>query len=189
MSSKTWVYIIILVLVLAAAGVFFWWMYKGGQITPKAEETPTPTVTQAFTDVDPTYWAYKEIEGVNEKGYMIGYTEFKPDLDATRADAVATIAKAYGKSYDSPTPSFTDVPTTHWAYEYIEGLKQAGWINGFEADGDTTIFKPSDPIDRASLSVIIARAFAGSDDLVVSPADPELFTDLPTTHSAYRHIQ
>ena len=186
MSSRTWIYIIILIIVLAAGGVFFWWMYKTSKITPKAEVMPTPTPTpQTFTDVAPDYWAFKEIEAVNEAGYMIGYRNFKPDQVATRADAAAAVAKAYSKSYDNPTPTFSDVPATYWAYKEIEGLVQAGWVEGYP-DGT---FKPDDNADRATVATFAASAVAGGKDSVPDgPATPS-FPDVPIDHWAYKFIE
>lgn len=186
MSRRTWVYIIILIVVLAAGGIFFWWMYKQGKITPKAEVTPTPT-PQTFTDVGPSYWAFTQIEAVNKVGYMTGYQEFKPDQAATRADAAAAIAKAYSKSYDNPTPTFSDVPTTHWAYKEIEGLKQAGWIEGYP-DGT---FKPDQPpLTRVDLATFIASAHAGGKNNVPDPPPipPPIFNDVNPATPGYKYI-
>ena len=30
----------------------------------------------------------------------------------------------------SSNPTFTDVPSTHWAYTYIERAADEGWMNG-----------------------------------------------------------
>jgi hypothetical protein len=185
MSSRTWIYISILVVVLAAGGVFFWWMYKTSKITPKAEVTPTPT-PQTFADVGPTYWAFTQIEAVNKAGYMVGYHEFKPDENATRADVAAAIGKAYSKSYNNPTPSFSDVPTTHWAYQYIEGLKQAGWLEGYP-DGT---FKPDQAATRSDLAVFIASAVAGGKANVPDPGNnvESPYSDVATTDAAFKFI-
>lgn len=184
MSSKTWIYVIILIIVLAAGGAFFWWMYKTSKITPKAEVTPTPT-PQTFSDVSPTYWAYTEIEAVNSAGYMMGYHEFKPDQNATRADVAAAIGKAYSKTYDNPTPSFTDVPTTYWAYQYIEGLKQAGMLDGYP-DGT---FKPDQAATRSDLAVFIASAVAGGKANVPDPGNvASPYSDVATTDATFKFI-
>ena len=184
MSRRTWIYIIILIVVLAAGGVFFWWMYKTSKITPKAEVTPTPAAP-TFSDVGSSYWAYTQIEGVYKAGYMVGYKEFKPDQNATRADAAAAIGKAYSKSYANPTPSFSDVPTSHWAYQYIEGLKQAGWVEGYP-DGT---FKPDENAIRSELAIFIASAVAGGKANVPDPGNVSSpFSDVATTDAAFKFI-
>ncbi len=184
MSSRTWIYVIILIIVLAAGGVFFWWMYKTSKISPKAAPTPTPT-PQTFSDVDPSYWAYTEIEAVNKAGYMTGYHEFRPDQNATRADAAAVLGRAYSKSYDNPTPSFSDVPATYWAYQYIEGLKQAGMLDGYP-DGT---FRPDQPATRSDLAILLAGVVAGGKANVPDPGNVNSpFSDVATTDPAFKYI-
>ncbi|MBM2820707.1 MAG: hypothetical protein HW405_467 [Candidatus Berkelbacteria bacterium] len=186
MSSKTWIYVIILIIVLAAGGIFFWWMYKGGKVTPKAAESPKPAVvTQSFEDVPPNYWAFKEIEGVNEKGYMFGWMYFQPDGNVTRGVLAAAVGKAYDKIASPATPSFTDVPATDVNYQWIEGLKAAGWMEGYP-DGT---FKPGNTADRATIVVAISRAFANGDSNVILPPSPVVFPDVPDTHWAYKYIE
>lgn len=175
MSSKTWVYVIILVLVLGAAGVFFWWMYKGGKVTPKAADTPTAS-PQSFPDVDPTYWAYTEIEYMNSKGWMVGYPSgnFQPDSFAPREQVAAAIARAHSgttatenKVSDGPaTPSFIDVPTTNVFYNEIEYVKAQGIMNGypdgtFRPTADARTEAPayeSEYATRGTMGPVIARA-------------------------------
>ncbi len=184
MSSKSWIYVIILIIVLAAGGVFFWWMWKTSKITPKAEVTPTPT-PQTFTDVSPTYWAYTEIEGVNKAGYMVGYKDFKPDQDATRADAAAAVARAFHKVYDNPTPSFSDVPATYWAYKDIEGLKLDDSISGY-SDGT---FRPDQAATRSDLAVIVAGTVANGKDKVPDPGSvTSPFSDVSTSDADFKYI-
>ncbi|MGA2666650.1 MAG: S-layer homology domain-containing protein [Patescibacteria group bacterium] len=193
MSQKTWIYLSILVVVVLAAGIFFWWNYKNGQIKPKAA-TPATTLTQTFSDVpmgDPNnnyqgqYWAFNQIEAVNQKGWMIGYHEFKPDQNATRADVATAIGKAYGKTANPTAPTFSDVPTTYWAYQYIEGLKAAGWLDGYP-DGT---FKPDQAATRSDLAIFIASAVAGGKTSVPNPGNvTSPFSDVTTTNVAFNYI-
>ena len=42
------------------------------------------------------------------------------------------------------SPTFTDVPTNHWAYSYVERAAEHGWVNGvgngkFGAENQITI--------------------------------------------------
>lgn len=194
MTKKTWIYLTILMVVLVGAGIFFWWIYLRGAVSPKAETQPS-TLTQTFSDVpvgDPNdsykgqYWAYNQIEAVNQKGWMVGWTitQFKPEERATRATLAVAVARAYNKSFDNPTPSFSDVPKTYWAYKEIEGLKQAGWVNGF---GDTT-FRPDENATLADLAVLFARAHTDNQVPVVDPSLPSIYPDVPTTYPSYDEI-
>ena len=53
------------------------------------------------------------------------------------------------------TPSFSDVPTTHWAFDEIEKAVDDGITTGY-ADGT---FKPTNSVSYAHFSAFIARAF------------------------------
>ena len=53
------------------------------------------------------------------------------------------------------TPSFSDVPTSHWAYEQINRCVQDGIVSGY-ADGT---FKPGNPVSYGAFSHTRARAF------------------------------
>lgn len=46
------------------------------------------------------------------------------------------------------TPTFSDVPTSHWAYEQINRCVQDGIVSGY-ADGT---FKPGNPVSYGALS-------------------------------------
>jgi len=58
------------------------------------------------------------------------------------------------KSY---AKEFSDVPATHWAYEYVSSLTDKGVINGYE-DGT---FKPSNNITRAEFIKLMVSATLG----------------------------
>ena len=53
------------------------------------------------------------------------------------------------------TPSFSDVPTSHWAYEQINRCVQDGIVSGY-SDGT---FKPGNPVSYGAFSIMLARAF------------------------------
>ena len=76
------------------------------------------------------------------------------------------------------SPSFGDVPTTYWAYDYIEGLAKLKIISGF---GDGT-FRPNDPVTRAQFSAILRQAF------ITNPASAQSFADVPANYWAAQSI-
>lgn len=53
------------------------------------------------------------------------------------------------------TPTFSDVPASHWAYEQINRCVQDGIVSGY-ADGT---FKPGNPVSYGAFSIMLARAF------------------------------
>jgi hypothetical protein len=67
-------------------------------------------------------------------------------------------------------PTFPDVPTTHWAYDYIEKLAKAEIIGGY-ADGT---FGPEDNVTRQQA----AKMIAGAADLEAGINFTSKFTDL-----------
>jgi hypothetical protein len=82
----------------------------------------------SFTDVSIDQWASDAIAYVQSAGLMTGYNDgtFKPDSKLTRAEAVKVLNILFKRAplTGVTTPSFTDVPATHWAYADIEAAAQ-----------------------------------------------------------------
>lgn len=53
------------------------------------------------------------------------------------------------------SPTFTDVPTNHWAYSYVERAAEHGWVNGV-GNGK---FGAENQITYSEMSVLLMRAF------------------------------
>ena len=57
----------------------------------------------------------------------------------------------------SPAPAtatFTDVPTSHWAFQHVEALKASGITQGCAPGA----FCPENTLTRAEMAVFLARA-------------------------------
>ncbi|MHA6480864.1 S-layer homology domain-containing protein [Paenibacillus sp. strain BS8-2] len=67
----------------------------------------------------------------------------------------------------------------HWSEEVFSKWIEQGWINGY-TDGT---FKPDKPVKRAELAAMINRAFG-----LAEPSDTLPFTDINSTHWAYKDI-
>jgi hypothetical protein len=80
----------------------------------------TSVNTSKFPDVTGTFFE-KEISTLTKKGIISGYEDglFRPNNFITRAEAVKMINVAFGIKNKTITKTFKDVPTTFWAYEYI----------------------------------------------------------------------
>jgi hypothetical protein len=52
------------------------------------------------------------------------------------------------------TPYFTDVPTTHWAFKFIQKMKELGITGGCTQ----TTYCPDNPVTRAQMAVFITKA-------------------------------
>ncbi|WEG16625.1 S-layer homology domain-containing protein [Alkalihalophilus pseudofirmus] len=77
---------------------------------------------------------------------------------------------------EEPAPSFSDVPESHWAFDYIESLTAKEVIFGYP-DGT---FKPSSNITRAHFTALLVRAL----DLDAGEAAENPFTDVTEAQSA-----
>ena len=74
-----------------------------------------------LSDID-GHWANDDIMSLTVKGIVNGYSDgtFKPNNAVTRAEAVVMISNLFGRTDGFKTDkTFSDVPTTHWAYNYI----------------------------------------------------------------------
>ena len=127
---------------------------------------PAGPVTPSFSDVPVGHWAYKYIEYAVSQNVVKGYDDgtYQPSIPVTRDQMAVFVARAVVDpserpdlpSYTPPeTASFPDVPTTSWAYKYIEYCKAQDIVQGY-ADG----YHPEIAVTRDQMAVYVARAFA-----------------------------
>lgn len=64
--------------------------------------------------------------------------------------------------------SFSDVPMTHWAYNYVETAADKGWVNGV-GDGK---YDPNGQVTGTEFVTMIVRAFYGDEITAQNPGDP-----------------
>ncbi|WP_052455789.1 S-layer homology domain-containing protein [Bhargavaea cecembensis] len=129
--------------------------------------------THSFSDVSPTFWAYKEIEELTSLGALEGYPNgrFYPNNLLTRAQGAKVLdqlthAQAAPGSFK---PKFKDVTPNHWAYPFVRDLTYDGvFLN-------TDRFRPQENLSRAQMAKIIVEAF----DIVVDDNDLAHFVDTP----------
>ncbi|WP_340031484.1 S-layer homology domain-containing protein [Paenibacillus sp. FSL K6-1122] len=100
--------------------------YRWTQQQASATTVNGPAVS--FTDVSADLWATDAIAYVQSAGLMVGYNDgtFKPDSKLTRAEAVKVLNVLFNRTplTGEVTPTFRDVPATHWAYADIEAAAQ-----------------------------------------------------------------
>ncbi len=148
-----------------------------------------------FTDIPGDFWAYSQIASCADSGIVTGYSDgtYQPNNPVTRDQMAVYIARALAGGAAIPpgpaTPSFSDVPTAHWAYDCIEYAISEGVVQGY-AGG---LYQPAQLVDRAQMAVYIARSICtprGEPGLAAfeAPAVPT-FPDVPAEHWAYRHIE
>ena len=161
-----------------------------GGFGPAAEATISVT---SFLDVPADYWALDAIEAVKAASIVGGYggDVYRPNVTVTRDQMAVFISRALAGGDanvpDGPaTPSFPDVPASHWAYKYIEYARQQGIVSGYW-DG----YHPGDNLDRGQMAVFIARAMAGGEAGLASYTPPESasFADVPPDFWSYKHVE
>lgn len=107
---------------------------------------------------------------------------------AAATDTVMCLSAMVGSAF-AASPSFTDVPESHWAYSYVERAASSGIVNGV---GDN-LFKPSSSITAAQYVTMFQRTcmkgppiFSSTDKYWYSAyynelRDLELLTGTPLT--------
>jgi hypothetical protein len=147
-----------------------------------------------FHDVRPSYWASREIAACANAGVVAGYTDgnYRPVASVTRDQMAVYISRALaggdGSIPNGPaTPSFSDVPSTQWAYKHIEYAVSQNVVKGYE-DGT---YHPEYQVDRGQMAVYLARAMVapGGDVAVPDPVPPATFPDVPETFWAYKQVE
>jgi hypothetical protein len=127
---------------------------------------PPPPEAATFPDVPTTHWACSFVEYAVSANVVTGYADglYHPEWQVTRAQMAVFIARAIVEptgeeglaDYVPPTtPSFWDVPTTHWAYRHVEYIASQGVTGGYP-DG---AYRPTVTCTRDQMAVYIARAF------------------------------
>ena len=140
-----------------------------------------------YTDVDESYWGFKEVAYLSEFDILSGYSDgtFRPNNKITRAEFVK-IAESFEALTWGLSP-YNDVDGGHWAFRYIVSSAAKGWISGYP-DGS---FRPNSFISRAEAVTIVNRLLERRPDKdYIDTHKPELkpFTDLKPSYWAYYEI-
>lgn len=150
--------------------------------TPSPTPTPTPIPTIEFLDAA-DHWAVKSIKQAVMSGIIYGYGDgtFRPTEDATRAQFVTMVGRAFKLESADGGLDFADagkVPA--WARGFYAKLIEEKIISGYEDD----TLRPSKPLTRTEMTVILVRALGIEPDpnAVVSFADAN---DIPAWARPY----
>lgn len=83
---------------------------------------------------------------------------FYPLRNMTRAEFAKVAVIGLGLDMKQVrTPTFSDIKTTDWYFDFVETAAAHGLINGIEQDG-TRLFKPNNNITRAEIASILSKA-------------------------------
>jgi len=137
-----------------------------------------------FVDVPEDHWCYNEIAYLQQYEIISGYEDgtFRPEAPITRAEFAAIVCKF--ENLTEGEQSFSDVPDSHWAAQYINYAATRGWVSGYE-DGT---FRPEDYISRGEVLAAICNILERSADkeYVNSHYDSlRSFSDVPREHWAF----
>ncbi len=135
--------------------------------TPPATSTPTPTATPTASNTPP----------------------------ATSTPSATPTASNTPPATSTPTPTatlpatatFQDVPTSHWAWEYIERLYAASITGGCGVN--PLIYCPEQSVTRDQMAIFLLRGIHLA-EMPYTPPDPVgVFSDVPLDHWAARWIE
>lgn len=99
-----------------------------------------------FQDVPETHYYYKEIAAVANAGFISGKDDgktFAPNEEITRAQMAKIFVEAFGLEGNT-NKAFSDVSSSHWAYDYVEALVANDIAEGYS----NHTFKPNESIQR-----------------------------------------
>ncbi len=154
---------------------------------------PTPIVgaeDAKFADFLPTWFHYSAAVALLDEGITNGCGQtdagtpmFCPKCDISRREFAVFLVKGAGLDVSSPPAqaTFVDVPTTDWAYAYIEAMAAAGITNGCGNDK----FCPDKTITRAQAAKFLRKAVGWNQ---VTPA-AATFADVPTDHLFFGDVE
>lgn len=126
--------------------------------TPSGSEWKNP-----FTDVSEDDWFYKDVEYVNENGFMNGVSDtfFEPNSPLTRSMFVTILWRAEGEPQTDYAMTFTDVDANSYYAEAVRWAASEKIVNGYSE----TEFAPNDKITREQIAAMMFR-YAGCKGLL-----------------------
>jgi len=152
---------------------------------------PSPFTNQRFTDVPSTNAFFLYVQMISDNAFTQGCsaTTFCPDRATTRGEMAVFLVRALLRTntFRFPeTPYFTDVPSTHPLFAYIQKLRELGITAGCTA----TEYCPDLPVTRGQMAALIIRSKLNLQNTDVFPFAPTAaFTDVPTTHLFFPFVQ
>jgi hypothetical protein len=153
--------------------------------------------TPPFTDVPCDHWAINYINAVKDAGITKGCNppqndRFCPEDVVTRAQMAAFIIRAIeGEpvSYN-PNPYFADVPPTHWAFKYVQRVRERGIAQGYPG---TNLYGPEDNVTREQMAKMLIMGLVSQGKISEPPTDycasGSPFIDVDPSNWSCRYIK
>jgi hypothetical protein len=110
-----------------------------------------------FSDVPTSYVFYGYIETSYHHGAITGYGDgtYRPNSTISRAEATkVSVAVSGWALVNPPSPSYTDVGNTYWAYQFIETAHS----HGANANDSGGFFRPNVAATRAETAKLVCVA-------------------------------
>lgn len=152
----------------------------------KLGNTQTGSQPGAFTDVqDPSIWYYQPVIWAVSNGITTGMTatEFGPNLDCTRAQAVTFLWRAANcpepESTNNPFADVADTKDTNWYYKAVLWAVE----NGITTGKDATHFDPDGTATREQFVTFLWRMEG------MPQASGSTFSDVTEDRYSYQAIQ
>jgi photosystem II stability/assembly factor-like uncharacterized protein len=145
-----------------------------------------PVSSDVFSDVPPDYWAYNYISAIYNAHITTGCSQnplkYCPEDNVTRGQMAAFIIRAkYGETFSyTTTPYFTDVPSTHTFFKYVQKLKDDG------ITAVSGIYDVDSYVTRGQMAAFIIRSKYGEN---FSYTQNPYFSDVPATHGFFKYVQ
>jgi PKD repeat protein len=165
-------------------------------------ETKPKLVAVSFRDVpiapeDPAdFWAVEDVLGCVDAAIVAGYPDgtYRPATPVDRGQMATYIARSVADG-EASVPSgpaeatFTDLPTDHWAFRYVEYAAAQDIVVGYW-DGT---YRPEVDVTRGQMGVFIARGVVAPTDrpdlLSYTPPDTPTFPDVPADYWSYKFVE
>lgn len=119
-----------------------------------------------FQDLSEDHWAYESINLMVEKDILEGFSDgtFRPEKPITREQFAKVLVLSLNLNLENPdVQTFSDIPKTHWAYQYIETAKK--FLTGYSSSGKL-FFKGSELAVREDMAVAIVLAKGLNNDVL-----------------------
>ncbi len=141
-----------------------------------------------FADVPRSHPNWADIQFVAAREVMMGYGEaqFAPDDDMSRAMMAVLMTRLFNIPVGPGpvTPTFGDVPKSHWGYDFIEALYAAGKTSGCSAE--EMLYCPDDPLTKVAAAKFLMDGLGYT---VQQASQNPYYTDVAPSHWSFPWVQ
>lgn len=140
----------------------------GEAAVKKVKQPASSEILAAFKDkgsITKLTWAQDAIGKLALSEVLQGTSEgnFEPLRNMTRAEFAKSAIIALGLDMvQQQSPSFSDISSSDWYYDYVETAGKNGLMQGSKNNQGQLNFKPNAPITRAELASILSRVLKNS---------------------------